>query len=327
MKKLVAVFAVLASLMFSASAGALVTVGQLAPPGAQLETCDYGQYDEAQLNVSAGTSYVVPAAGVLTSWSSNVGPNPDQTLGFKVFRRVAGNVFTVVAADGPRPLTPNTLNSFPISIPVLAGDLIGISLPAAALTTQCSFQTGLTTDQVGYQDGNTGPGGTVDFRIDETIRLNVSATLLPPPVVSSIFPGTGSIAGGPVTITGANFANVSAVSFGGLPAAGFSVLSETQISAVAPPSASLTSVPVSVTTVAGAASSPVPFTYQGCAVPRLKGKRLKASRKISDRADCLIGKVVKRKGATAKTGEVTKQNPPPGTIVASDTRIKVTLAP
>ncbi|HYH54338.1 MAG TPA: IPT/TIG domain-containing protein [Solirubrobacterales bacterium] len=327
MKKLIAVFAVLASLMFSASAGALVTVGQLAPPGVTLETCDYGQYDEAQLNLADGNSYVVPAAGVLTSWSSNVGPSPNQTLGFKVFRRVAGNVFTVVGADGPRPLTSGALNTFPISIPVLPGDVLGISLPAPDLTTQCSFVTDQPTDQVGYKSGNAGPGGTVDFdNLDPGLRLNVSATLLPPPVITSFTPGTGPIAGQAVTIAGANFAQVSSVTFGGVPAP-FSVVSETQITAVAPASASLNSVPVAVTTIAGAASSATPFTYEGCAVPRLRGKRLKASKKISNRADCKIGKVTKRNGATAKTGEVTKQNPKPGAILPPDTTIKVTLAP
>lgn len=83
--------------------------------------------------------------------------------------------------------------------------------------------------------------------------------------------------------------------------------------------------PITVATVAGVATAPLPFTYEGCAVPKLKGKKLKASRKASTARDCKLGKVAKKKGATAKTGKVVKQKPAPGTVLAPGTKINVTL--
>lgn len=329
MEKAVAVLAVLASLVLSASASALVTVGQLAPTTVGLEACDYeDSYDEMQASVASGNGYGVPVAGVLTSWSINAGSNPGQVLGFKVFRPVTGNGYTVVGFDSARQLAAGVLSTFPISIPVLPGDLIGISLPTPHLTTQCDFSTGLEGDLIRYEEGNQPLGGTVNFGSSYTgNRLNISATLLPPPVIASLAPGAGSIKGEKVTIAGADFASVSAVSFGGVPAKSFTVDSEGQITATAPASKKLIKVPVTVTTAAGTATSPTTYAYEGCKVPQLKGKRLKASKKKANNADCKIGKVTKLDGATGKTGEVIKQNPKPGKVLAPDTKIKVTLAP
>ncbi|HSR94196.1 MAG TPA: PASTA domain-containing protein [Solirubrobacterales bacterium] len=63
----------------------------------------------------------------------------------------------------------------------------------------------------------------------------------------------------------------------------------------------------------------------GCLVPRLKGRSLKASKKLLGDADCLIGTVRKLKGATGKTGKVVRQDPRPGTQLAPLTAVGVTL--
>ncbi len=83
--------------------------------------------------------------------------------------------------------------------------------------------------------------------------------------------------------------------------------------------------PITVTTVAGTATSVQTFTYEGCMVPKLRGKKLKASKKKLRKADCKTGKVKKRKGATGATGKVVKQSAKPGTILAPGTKVKVTL--
>jgi beta-lactam-binding protein with PASTA domain len=49
-----------------------------------------------------------------------------------------------------------------------------------------------------------------------------------------------------------------------------------------------------------------------CTVPKLTGKKLKAAKKGLTRADCKLGKVTKKKGATAKGGKVVKQSPKAG---------------
>jgi hypothetical protein len=84
------------------------------------------------------------------------------------------------------------------------------------------------------------------------------------PVVSSLSPTTGSTAGGTsVMITGNNFLTASAVTFGSIPAASYSVDSATQITATSP-AGSAGTVSVSVTTAQGTSDtsgSGDDFTY------------------------------------------------------------------
>ncbi len=325
-----ALIAAIAALLLTTAtaAQAQVTVGQLAPNGTPVECEEPNAYDEVQTSVASGNSYVVPVSGVLTSWSTNAGLGANQQLGLKVFRRLGdSNLFLVVASD-LRPLASNALNTFPVNIPVRAGDLIGLHTPSEATApTACLFETANAGDRIQYREGDVGVGGTLlaDQSIEE-VRLNISATVLPPPVASGLSLVSGSIAGGAqVAIAGANFASVTGVSFGSTPVA-FTVPSEGQIVATAPPSETLGAVPVTVTTAAGTATSPQTFTYEGCLVPKLGGKKLKASKKKLRKADCKIGNVKKRGDATAKTGKVVKQNPKPGAILVPGTKVKVTLA-
>jgi hypothetical protein len=128
-----------------------------------------------------------------------------------------------------------------------------------------------------------------------------------------------------VTITGTDFEGASAVSFGGTPATSYTVNSEGQITAIAPATSKPSTVPVSVTTIAGKATSPTSFNTTACVVPNLTGKKLKASKKKLKKADCKIGKVRKLEGATAKTGKVVKQNPKPGKVLAPGSKVSIKL--
>lgn len=313
-----------ALLAMGATASAQVTLGQLATATTPAGNCDFGlPYDELQASVAAGNSYTAPSSGVITSWSTQVGANPGQMLGMKVYRPAGPGTFQVVGQDGPRALIAG-LNTFAVNIPVQAGDILGIFLPAGA-QSDCVIETGLAGDMISYQEGNAPVGSS--FAIQDTYseeRLNVSATLLPPPAISAISPAEGSIKGASVVIAGANFAGVTGVSFGSVPAT-FTVNSEGQITAAAPPSKTLSAVPVTVTTAAGSATSAQAFAYKGCKVPQLKGKKLKAAKKKLRKADCKPGKVKKLHDATAKSGKVTKQNPKPGKILAPGAKIKITL--
>ena len=286
--------------------------------------CDFpGPYDEFQTSIAGGNSYAAPVAGVLTSWSINEGPATGP-VGLKVFRPQGGS-YLVVGHDGPRALTPNTLNTYAITIPVQPGDLVGLSVPAAS-PSNCAFETGQSGDVISYREGLAADGQSLSPEDSFTeSRLNVSATLLPPPAITALTPASGSIKGSTVVIAGANFAGVSGVAFGSVPATGFTVNSEGQITAVAPPSATLAAVPVVVTTIAGTATSAQPFTYEGCKVPQLNGKKLKAAKKKLRKANCKLGKLKKLHDATAKTGKVSKQNPEPGKLLAPGTKVKVVL--
>ena len=314
------------SILFAmgSTASAQVTLGQLATVTTPTFNCEYVQpFDELQTSVAAGNSYAAPSSGVITSWSTQVGTNPGQILGMKVYRAVGAGTFQVVGQDGPRALTAG-LNTFPVSIPVQAGDILGIFLPPN-VHSDCGFGTGLAGDVISWQEGNAPVGSS--FAIQETYsenRLNISAALLPPPTISAIAPAEGSIKGASVVIAGTNFASVTGVSFGSAPAT-FTVNSEGQITAVAPPSKTLSTVPVTVTTVAGTATSAQAFAYRGCKVPQLKGKKLKAAKQKIRKGGCKLGKIKKLDGATAKTGKVTKQSPKPGKILAPGSKVKITL--
>jgi hypothetical protein len=78
----------------------------------------------------------------------------------------------------------------------------------------------------------------------------------PPPTISGISPTSGA-AGVTVTISGSNFTGASSVAFNGT-SAGYTVVSDTQISATVPTGAS--SGPITVTTPGGSATSSVSFT-------------------------------------------------------------------
>jgi hypothetical protein len=330
------VFAVtaLASLaLFSASAAAQITVGQLAPTAALEANCGYEEpWDEFQTSVASGASYAVPApGGVITSWSTNAGPGAGQLFEMKIFRPLGPNLYFVVAHDGPRPLIPSTLNTFPVSIPVRAGDILGVHIPTELETapTACEFKTGSPLDIERYKEGDAADLSafvlTTGFESSE-FRYNVAATVLPPPVLTGLATPGGSVKGGtPVVITGANLADVKAVSFGAVPATSFVVNSEAQITAIAPPSTTLSAVPVSVTTGAGTATTATAFAYEGCKVPKLAHKKLKASKKALRNRDCRVGKVKKAGDTTAKTGKVVKQSAKPGTILAPGAKITIKL--
>src|SRR5690349_11974391 len=57
----------------------------------------------------------------------NAAVGAGQTLKLKVFRYLHGSIYLVVAHDGPRSLTPGVINTFEVSIPVQAGDVIGLN--------------------------------------------------------------------------------------------------------------------------------------------------------------------------------------------------------
>ncbi len=107
----------------------------------------------------------------------------------------------------------------------------------------------------------TGPGGTSN-------GVAYSYVSAPCPVLTSVSPGQGPLGGGnTVTLSGSGLTGVLAVAFGSTPAVPFTVVSATQITAVAPPGAAG---PVQITvTGPGGTSNGVTYFYVG--VPTLTG--------------------------------------------------------
>ncbi|GAA2428262.1 hypothetical protein GCM10010191_46610 [Actinomadura vinacea] len=89
-----------------------------------------------------------------------------------------------------------------------------------------------------------------------------------PPVVSNLNPTQGPVTGGnTVVITGIRFYGTTKVRFGGA-AAAFTVNSNTQITATAPPAAGPSTVNVTVAGPHGTSQQTVPYTYSGAVAGR-----------------------------------------------------------
>lgn len=329
-----------------ASASAQTTIGELAPGANPALYCENGPWDGAPTGPAAA-AYTVPSAGVITSWSTNAGAGPGQQLTFKVYRPLGGGNWMVVGHDGPRLLAPSAIDTFSTDIPVQAGDVIGnVDVNADAVPTACEWETGDSSDTAWVTEGDAADGATVAPNLGEFgVRFNETATLLTAPTIASVSPGTGPAAGGTaITIGGQEFAQVRSVTIGST-AVPFNVASETSITATAPAGTAGTSVPVTVTTIAGSATSsfayeaaPVvpiatvappaaapPTVVPSCKVPKLKGKKLKAAKAALQKAHCKLGKVMKKKGATAKKAKVVAQSPGPGRTLSSGSKVSVKL--
>lgn len=176
----VAVAAYLAAASLAASgspAAASVTIGQLAPttpPAA----CTTNPVDEAQATVISGNPYVAPGNGTITSWSNNAGDATGQELTMKILRKVAEpSTYAAVGHDGPRGLARGTLNTFPSSIPVKPGDVLGLNL-ASPVPTGCAFGTA-AADSYLFRNGSLADGESGAFSsFSEASRLNVSAVFV-----------------------------------------------------------------------------------------------------------------------------------------------------
>lgn len=252
----------------ASAASAQTTIGELAPGTNPFLYCTDGPYDGAPTGTAAA-GYTVPSAGVITSWSTNAGEGTGQQLTFKVYRPLGAKKYLVVGHDGPRSLTPSAIDTFATSIPVQAGDVIGnVDVGARTIPTACEFQTGNPADTGFFRLGDAADGATVESRgEEEEVLPNETATLLLAPTISALGTTSGSTAGGTsVAISGANFAEVSSVSFGSAPASSYTIESEGQITAVSPAGPE-GSVPITVTTVAGTATSAQQFTYEAPAPP------------------------------------------------------------
>ncbi|HWA54876.1 MAG TPA: IPT/TIG domain-containing protein [Solirubrobacterales bacterium] len=275
-----------------------------------------------------GANVSSPVDGVVIRWRMT-GAYSGGPFRLRVLRPTGGGAYMGAGTSNPQtPVGAPTTNVFATNLPIKAGDLVGLDPEHSndkigTLTTNSALTT-ISYWDPGLVDG--AEGRAPDNQFHPGNELGFNADVLPPPSISAIGPAGGSVIGGTnVTISGDNFAEVSGVSFGSVPASAFKVDSETQITATAPPNAALVSVPIVVSTLAGRASSASSFAYEGCTVPKLKTKKLKAAKKKIRAGHCKVGKVTKRKGATAKTGKVVKQQPKPGSTLAPGTKVKVTL--
>ncbi len=158
-------------------ASAATTIGQLGPTGTFGGACS-DTLDLLQPSVTSGNTYVVPADGAVTSWSHAAGTALGQMLTMKVFRHVAGPTYMAVGHDGPRALTPSSVNTFSgISIPVMAGDVLGLHTDTD--NVRCAFDAPGESWLLRVGDLGDGESGDFGVILSDT-RLNISAVVEPP---------------------------------------------------------------------------------------------------------------------------------------------------
>lgn len=308
-------------LLASAAQASTITVGSVFPPGST--ATEFGQV-RTFFNTALpekGANLTSPVTGAIVRWRMQ-----DATGGpfyLRVLRPNGTGGYMAAGTSNPASPSGTGLQTFTANLPVQAGDLIGIDPTSLADKIGVAEVAGASYGFIfppPFDGATVAPSGTVAGH-----EIELSAEVQPAPAITSITPDFGSVVGGTsVKITGTNLAAASAVKFGSVPATSFKAESETQITAVAPASTIVGSVDVTATTLAGtsATNRDDRFFYEGCVVPKLKGKKLKAAKKAIGRADCKVGKVSRRHG---KPGKVIKQSPRPGKVLAPKAKVKLTV--
>jgi hypothetical protein len=168
-------------------------------------------------------------------------------------------VVNLVIGGTPIPVT-SALNQVP-TIPAPLSSLLSIEINKQVITNSAGA-TGITVDGVVITLLSALDGGGV-VTLAQSACGATGPDINAVPSVSSVVPSSGPTAGGTtVTITGTGFQCVSGVKFGTTPAAGFTVVSPTEITATSPAGAAGT-IDVTVTNCNG--TSPTgpgdQFTY------------------------------------------------------------------
>jgi hypothetical protein len=172
-----------------ASAQATITLGQLKPAAASSQNCGPSSGAFVQPSVTSGTSYLVPTAGRIVSWSTASNGTGGQQLALMILRPVGGNTYLAVSHDGPRFPTPSVTNTFQTNLPVQAGDILGLDSSNTNFPTACGFQvTGETGEKATGSVTPPGDGQTGTFVPNPGNRINLSAQFDP----SNAFTFTGT---------------------------------------------------------------------------------------------------------------------------------------
>jgi Ca2+-binding RTX toxin-like protein len=165
-------------------ASASVTIGQTDPeiPPPMSSCAGVVPQAMAQPTVTSGNSYVVPATvqqGAITAWSHNAFSAANQPVTMKVFRLIGGTTYRVVGHDGPRTLSgPGPITFSGISVPVQAGDVLGLNAGTGTGFVQCMFVA--TGDTMLYANpSDAADGQDVTFTTVPDRRPNISALVEP----------------------------------------------------------------------------------------------------------------------------------------------------
>ncbi|HEV7133407.1 MAG TPA: IPT/TIG domain-containing protein [Gaiellaceae bacterium] len=211
------------------------------------------------------------------SYGATTAPAVDPTLtaydasGNEVYDQSGGAYLLLAPGFVP---APRVTSVSPASGPASGGTTVTIS--GTGFTGATGVRFGTTPARSFTVAGSTSitavspaaGGGTVDVTVANaggasTTGTNDRFTFVAAPVVSSLSPSSGSVGGGTtVTITGANLAAATQVTFGGTPT-GFWVTSDTSLTAISPAGEAAETVSVRVRSIGGTSATGAGsrFTY------------------------------------------------------------------
>ena len=313
------------ALVAAVAAGATtVMVGSVLPPIFKSTPFEGVRTEFNSKLPESGANLGSPVTGAIVRWKMQGAVGGPFTL--RVLHPNGYGAYTPSGASQPVTPSGTGIETFSAQLPIRSGDIIAVD-------------SSNPTDQIGVAEV---PGaayglfsqspleGTTlaasETKTDQEIEL--SAEVQPAPAITAVSPAEGSVFGGDeVMITGTNLEGASAVTFGEVPATSFSVVSETQITAVAPPQVAIGPVDVNATTAAGVSPTVTAdqFLYRGCRVPKLAGRKLGPAKSAIRHAGCTVGKVAEVKGPKRKRGKVIHQNPTAGRLLAPGAKVAFKL--
>lgn len=323
MRRSLRVICFLAAFLALGAGGAQAAVVTVGSPMTQAFTSAAGDRDATVANfklTEPGARLTSPITGTIIRWrifGADGGP-----YRLRVLRPTGFGQYTGAGTGPPTNVqSPTAVAVLPASLPIQTGDLLGLDIAKDQKLGVFKGSGMAFAYWSGFlADGSTRPPD----ESDEEYELAFNADVLPPPTLSSAQPARGSFRGGTtVTLSGTDLTEVSAVSFGGVPARSVTQTSETSLTAVAPAAKKPGVVDLAVTTPAGTATLAKSFSYKACKVPLLIGKTLKKARKRLRRTGCKLGKVKRHGRGLAK--RIVTQRPPPGKLKAPGAKVKVVL--
>lgn len=92
-----------------------------------------------------------------------------------------------------------------------------------------------------------------------------------------------------------------------------------------PPAPTPTPTPASTPKPVPTSPAAAPVFAADCIAPRLEGMRLRTAREAVKAAHCALGKNIRRRGANNRNGKVVEQTRKPGTTLAAESVVRVTL--
>jgi hypothetical protein len=156
-----------------APAGAATTIGETFVP-----TVDCGNPNSSFFQTTdptAGPSWTIPVAGVITSWSFQAAAGADEIVRLKVGRTAGTHIYTTVARSNKETTPAGTVGTFLTRISTQAGDMIGFLHQSGG---RCAG--GGPGGVLHFTNpGDPGPGETNFYGSSMNFKLDISAQLEP----------------------------------------------------------------------------------------------------------------------------------------------------